>query len=169
MKVRLDKLLREQFEISEKLCRLRRNRDKAACTLVLAEVLCELEAKGDAMRYLDETGQIAWRATPTLGDYIDDLLLDAEADLQGEAEERWVARFRFRPWHWVRLWAVWTMNGRPIKAAETVMAYTGIYLRCSTLSQFGKWKGPGERMLDGRCGSAADASSSKCRIRLPPS
>jgi len=85
MKVRLDKLLREQFEISKKLCRLRRKRCGAAYDLVLAEVLCELEAKGDAMRYLDDSGHIAWRATPTLRDYIDDLQLDAEADLQ-EAE-----------------------------------------------------------------------------------
>ena len=48
---------------------------------VSAEVLAELEAAGDAMRYVNSHGQIAWKATPQLRDYLMDLQLDAEADL----------------------------------------------------------------------------------------
>jgi hypothetical protein len=34
------------------------------------------------MRYLNSDGQIAWKATPQLRDYLMDLRLDAEADLE---------------------------------------------------------------------------------------
>jgi hypothetical protein len=34
------------------------------------------------MRYLNSDGQIAWKATPRLRDYLIDLLLDAEDDLE---------------------------------------------------------------------------------------
>ena len=40
------------------------------------------EATGDAMRYVNPRGQIAWKATPQLRDYLMDLQLDAEADLE---------------------------------------------------------------------------------------
>ena len=45
-------------------------------------MLAELEATGDAMRYVNRRGQIAWKATPQLRDYLMDLQLDAEADLE---------------------------------------------------------------------------------------
>ena len=48
---------------------------------VSAEMLIELEAAGDAMRYVNSRGQIAWKATPQLRDFLMDLQLDAEADL----------------------------------------------------------------------------------------
>ena len=48
---------------------------------VSAEMLAELEAAGDAMRYVNPRGQIAWKVTPQLRDYLMDLQLDAEADL----------------------------------------------------------------------------------------
>jgi hypothetical protein len=51
---------------------------------LLASVLAELEAEGDAMRYINSQGQIAWRATPQLRDYLTDLRLDAEADFADE-------------------------------------------------------------------------------------
>lgn len=85
MKTRIDRTLEELLEGNGKWRRLRRNRDRAAFTLVLAEVLCELEAKGDAMRYLDGNGRVAWRATPKLKDYVNDLKRDAEADLESES------------------------------------------------------------------------------------
>ena len=47
----------------------------------LPKMLAELEAAGDAMRYVNSRGQIAWKATPQLRDYLMDLQLDAEADL----------------------------------------------------------------------------------------
>jgi hypothetical protein len=36
------------------------------------------------MRYLDSKSQIAWKATPDLRDYLNDLKVDAEADLEDE-------------------------------------------------------------------------------------
>jgi hypothetical protein len=50
----------------------------------LAEILGDLESGGDAMRYVNCQGQIAWKATPDLRDYLNDLKLDAEADLEDE-------------------------------------------------------------------------------------
>ena len=48
--------------------------------MFLLEPLIELESEGNAMRYLDSKGRIAWKATPDLRDYLNDLKLDAEAD-----------------------------------------------------------------------------------------
>ena len=39
-------------------------------------------ARRDAMRYVNSSGEIAWKATPQLRDYLMGLLLDAEADLE---------------------------------------------------------------------------------------
>jgi hypothetical protein len=36
------------------------------------------------MRYLDSKGRIVWKATPDLRDYLNDLRLDAQADLADE-------------------------------------------------------------------------------------
>ena len=52
--------------------------------MVFAEALADLESQGDAMRYLNSKGRIAWKATPDLRDYLNDLKLDAEADLEDE-------------------------------------------------------------------------------------
>ena len=52
--------------------------------LVFAEVLADLEIDGDAMRYVDAKGRIAWKATPDLRDYLEDLRLDALADFEQE-------------------------------------------------------------------------------------
>jgi hypothetical protein len=86
MKIRIDKTLKECLKTNDKWCRLRRKGRTAAYGLVLVETLCELESRGDAMRYLDSKGRTAWRATPGLRDYINDLRRDAEADLDREAE-----------------------------------------------------------------------------------
>ena len=48
----------------------------------LPRMLAQLEAVGDAMRYLDSDGQIAWKATPRLRNYLMDHQLDAETDLE---------------------------------------------------------------------------------------
>jgi len=52
---------------------------------VFAEALAELESDGDAMQYLNSKGQIAWKATPDLRDYIRDLRIDAEEELDQDA------------------------------------------------------------------------------------
>jgi hypothetical protein len=53
-------------------------------TWFFANVLAELEVTGDAMRYVDAEGRIAWKATPCLRDYLMDLQLDAEAEFEAE-------------------------------------------------------------------------------------
>ena len=62
--------------------RLRRNGVQMTRDLVSAEMLAELEAAGDAIRFVDAEGRIAWKATPSLCQCLMDLQLDAEADLE---------------------------------------------------------------------------------------
>ncbi len=50
--------------------------------MVSAEMLIELEATGDAMRFVDAKGRVAWKATPQLRNYLMDLQLDAQEDLE---------------------------------------------------------------------------------------
>jgi hypothetical protein len=45
-------------------------------------MLAQLEARGDAMRFGDTNGQIAWKATPNLCQYLMDVELDAQGDLE---------------------------------------------------------------------------------------
>ena len=64
--------------------RLGRDRDFLDQDAVFAETLADLESDGNAMRYVDSKGRIAWKATPDLRDYLKDLRVDAEADLEDE-------------------------------------------------------------------------------------
>ena len=77
----MDEILQEIVDQASKTARLRRNGVRPARDRVSAEALAELEATGDAMRYVNPRGRIAWKATPGLRDYLMDLQLDAEADL----------------------------------------------------------------------------------------
>jgi hypothetical protein len=81
MPIVMDKLLVEYADRAYEAARLKRNGVHTARDWVSAEMLAELEAIGDAMRYLKSDGQIAWKATPRLRGYLMDLQLDAEADL----------------------------------------------------------------------------------------
>ena len=78
----MDKILTEYADQAYETTRLGRNGVQTARELISAAMLAELEAIGDAMRYLNSDGQIAWKATPQLRDYLMDLQLDAEADLE---------------------------------------------------------------------------------------
>ena len=78
----MDQIPTEYADQAVEIARLRRNGVRPIHDRVFARVLAELEAVGDAMRYLNSDGQIAWKATPRLRDYLIDLLLDAEADLE---------------------------------------------------------------------------------------
>jgi len=49
----------------------------------LAQILGELEAEGDAMRYVGRNGKIAWKATPQLRA----ALAEEEAEAEMDAEE----------------------------------------------------------------------------------
>ena len=83
-KIQMDKIVRELVEEAWEWARLGRSRHSVDRNRVFSETLAELESQGDAMRYLDSKGQIAWKATPDLRDYLNDLKLDAEADLEDE-------------------------------------------------------------------------------------
>ena len=81
MPILMDKILRQYADQVFEASRLGRNGIHTTRNRVSAEMLIELEATGDAMRYVNPRGQIAWKATPQLRDYLMDLQLDAEADL----------------------------------------------------------------------------------------
>jgi len=83
-KTQMDKIVRELVEEAWEWARLGRSRQFGDKDRVFAEALFELESDGDAMRYVDSKGRIAWKATPDLRDYLNDLKLDAEADLEDE-------------------------------------------------------------------------------------
>ena len=78
----MDKILQKIVDQACETARLGRNGVHRPRDRVSAEMLIELEATGDAMRYVDCRGQIAWKATPQLRTYLLDLRLDAEADLE---------------------------------------------------------------------------------------
>jgi hypothetical protein len=82
MSIPMDKILTEYADQAYETTRLRRNGVQTARELVSATMLAELEAIGDAMRYLNSDGQIAWKATPQLRNYLVDLQLDVEDDLE---------------------------------------------------------------------------------------
>ena len=82
MPILMDEILPEDADQAYEAARLRRNGVHATHDRVFTEMLIELEATGDAMRYVDGHGRIAWKATPTLRDYLMDLQLDVEADLE---------------------------------------------------------------------------------------
>jgi hypothetical protein len=84
MKIRMDKTLKEIVEQAYEEARLRRIGDFSGRERVFAEVLETLESEGDAMRHLNSDGRMAWKATPNLRDYLNDLRLDAEADFENE-------------------------------------------------------------------------------------
>ena len=82
MPILMDKILAEYVDQANETTRLRRNGVLMPNDLVSAETVAKLEASGDAMRYLNSDGQIAWKATPRLRNYLMDLQLDAKADLE---------------------------------------------------------------------------------------
>jgi hypothetical protein len=82
MPMLLDKLLAEYAGRAFEAARLRRNSVHSTRHRVSVEMLAELESSGDAVRFLNAMGSIAWRATPKLRQYFKDMELDAEADLE---------------------------------------------------------------------------------------
>jgi hypothetical protein len=50
---------------------------------LIAEILREYEGSGDAMRYLDPKGQIAWKATPFMLQKLADAEREVEDDMEG--------------------------------------------------------------------------------------
>ena len=78
MKFRMDKTLRFWVDCSyEDRKHENANRTKAE---LIAEILREYERHGDAMRYLNAKGHIAWKASP----WMLSILADAEREVEDD-------------------------------------------------------------------------------------
>ena len=84
MTILMDEILQDIVDQAYEAACLGRNGDLPDQDMVSADVLSELELAGDAMRYVNSEGRIAWKATPSLRDYLMDLQRDAEAELEAE-------------------------------------------------------------------------------------
>ena len=64
-------------------CRGRREAspDKSGSEII-SEILREYEVSGDAMRYLNANGQLAWKATPSMLQRLADAEREVEADME---------------------------------------------------------------------------------------
>lgn len=84
MTILMDEILQEIVDQAYGAARLGRNGDFEDPDLVSAKVLAELELAGDAMRYVDANGRIAWRASPSLADHLMDLQTDVQLEFEAE-------------------------------------------------------------------------------------
>ena len=82
MPILMDTILMEYADQALDAARLGRNGVHKARDLIFSEMLAQLEASGDAMRYVNSHGRIGWKATPSLRQYLTDLELDAQGDLE---------------------------------------------------------------------------------------
>ncbi len=81
MKLRISKTLKLWIDVA---CEKRKLQTFKSCKQALiAKVLHEWEEVGEAMRYLDRNGRIAWKATPKMLDR----LADGERDAKDELDE----------------------------------------------------------------------------------
>jgi hypothetical protein len=81
MNLRLSKTLKLWVDVA---CEQRKARNPGRSRRALiAEVLVEFERAGDAMRYLNRDGRIAWKATASMLSR----LADAERDAKDELDE----------------------------------------------------------------------------------
>jgi hypothetical protein len=81
MNLRLSKTLKLWVDVA---CEQRKARHLGRSRRALiAEVLVEFERAGDAMRYLDRNGRIAWKASARMLNR----LADAECDAKDELDE----------------------------------------------------------------------------------
>jgi hypothetical protein len=82
MPIPMDEILRDFTDEAHEVARLGRNGVQLAPEHISAKMLAELECSGDAMRFVDARGRIAWKATPTLSDHLMGLERDAQDDFQ---------------------------------------------------------------------------------------
>jgi hypothetical protein len=79
VKLQMDEILRFWAEVACKnLQFLGANLTKRQ---LLAQILRQYEQRGDAMRYLNENGKIAWKASPRFSTMLADAERDARDDL----------------------------------------------------------------------------------------
>jgi hypothetical protein len=81
MKLRIDNPLR--FWIDVAYDHVKFDHPNLTKRQLLAEILRQYERRGDAMRYLNVKGKIAWKASPSFLDRI----TDAERDAQDELDD----------------------------------------------------------------------------------
>jgi hypothetical protein len=82
MQFRMDKTLRFWVDCSYEDRRY--ENPKRTRTQLIAEILYDYERHGDAMRYLNVEGEIAWKASPAMLQR----LADAEREVQDDMEDR---------------------------------------------------------------------------------
>jgi hypothetical protein len=82
MPILTDQVLTECADQAYEGTRLGRNGAHTTREAVSAELLAQLEASGDAMRFVNAKGRIAWKASPRFREHLNDLELDAQGDLE---------------------------------------------------------------------------------------
>ena len=81
MKFRMDKTLR--FWVDVAYDEIKSDHINLAKRQLVAQILRQYERRGDAMRYLDKQGKIAWKTSPRFLT----MLADAEREAQDELED----------------------------------------------------------------------------------
>ena len=79
MKLRMDKAL--QFWVDVALEHIKSDHANRTKRQLVAQILQQYERRGDAMRYLNEQGKIAWKASPRFLTALADAERDARDDL----------------------------------------------------------------------------------------
>jgi hypothetical protein len=79
MKILMDKTLRFWADVAYE--RIKSANSQFSKRQLVAQILREYERRGDAMRYLNEDGKIAWKASPRFLMMLADAERDARDDL----------------------------------------------------------------------------------------
>jgi hypothetical protein len=79
MKILMDKTLRFWADVAYE--RIKSANSQFSKRQLLAQILQQYERRGDAMRYLNEQGKIAWKASPRFLMMLADAERDARDDL----------------------------------------------------------------------------------------
>jgi hypothetical protein len=79
MKILMDKTLRFWADVAYE--RIKSANSQFSKRQLLAQILQQYERRGDAMRYLNEQGKIAWKASPRFLMVLADAERDARDDL----------------------------------------------------------------------------------------
>jgi hypothetical protein len=80
MKLRMDKTLR--FWVDVAYDHVKSDHGNLTKRQLVAEILRQYERRGDAMRYLDKRGKIAWKASPSMLQKLADAEREAQDDLE---------------------------------------------------------------------------------------
>jgi hypothetical protein len=81
MKFRMDKTLK--FWVDVAYDEIKSDHDDITKRQLIGQILRQYERRGDAMRYLDANGKIAWKASPRFLTMLADAEREAQGDLAG--------------------------------------------------------------------------------------